>query len=289
MAIWLWDLQVHVMLQFTKICGGNRRNMEVFHIWKRHWLLTGVMLILAFACTGSIVLKMPRTYQADSTLALLASRNSSKNIGGGNPYLNFSNSLLTTTSVISAEIMSTQTTAVLKRQGFVEAYQVVAQSSQTTSQPAPFLTVTVTGSNAAAVERTLSGVTNEVSVLLNGLQSGMSSNNKITAITMSLAPRATLSTSKTARPIVEALAVLLVLALGVPLLVDAGRTRRSPRRGVEQTSSRSAVRREDKPYVNDESRVTHPVDPQRRRELPYPTQSGQDARIGRTVGRGSLD
>lgn len=233
--------------------------MEAFHIWQKRWILTTFLVLLALTGTGIGVLKMPRTYQAASTVVLLASRNSSKSTGGGNPYLSFSDSLSTTAGVVESEIMDPQTATNLKAQGYPCSYQVASQStvSNTTLLPAPFLLVTVTGHSKTLVEHTLYGVTNQISVVLRGLQLGVSHNNRISLFTASFDPQATLSITSTARPLVIVFAMLVLLALGVPLVVDAW----SVRRGA---ASRSANRT----YPSVSTDEPSPV-PQSREEGPY--------------------
>jgi hypothetical protein len=202
--------------------------METFHIWRKRWILTTCLVILALSGTGVAVLKMPRTYQAASTVVLLASRNFSKATAGGNPYLSFTSSLSTTAGVVESEVMDPQTAMNLKAQGYPESYQVVSQSTVSNSEllPAPFLLVTVTGDNKALVEHTLYGVTHQISVTLHGLQARVSHNNQISLFTASFDPRAALSVTSTARPLVLVLAVMLLLGLAVPLVVDAWSVRR---------------------------------------------------------------
>lgn len=220
--------------------------MQAFQIWQRRWVLTGFLLVLALIGAGAAASKEPRTYQAGSTIVLLASHNSAKATAGGNPYLSFSDSLSTTASVISTEIMSPPSVAMLKTLGFTESYQVVSQSTLSNSSllPAPFLLVTVTGSNGALVEHTLHGVTSDINMLLNKLQTGISHNNKIVSVTASLDPKATLSVISTARPLIGILGLLIVLALGIPLLIDARSARRRIRAGFGAATPPVAAGRE---------------------------------------------
>ena len=146
--------------------------MGTFYIWKKRWILTSSLVFLALISASATTLKLPRSYEASSTVVLLASRGSSKATAGGNPYLNFSDTLSTTATVISSELTDLRTVTALKTQGFPESYQVVSQSTLSNSSllPAPFLIVTVTGSRKVSVERTLDGVTNEIGIALNELQ-----------------------------------------------------------------------------------------------------------------------
>jgi hypothetical protein len=86
--------------------------------------------------------------------------------------------------------------------------------------------VIVTGSDKNVVENTLQGVTNEVSVKLTTLQTGVSHANRITSLTLSMATEPTLSISKTARGPVVVLGLGLVLALAIPLVADGTARRR---------------------------------------------------------------
>jgi hypothetical protein len=226
--------------------------MGAFRVWKKHWLLTAFLLILALATAGYAGMKVPRSYQAQSTVVLLASLNSSKATGGGNPYLNFSDSLATTANVIQAEMTDSQTSATLKEQGFSQAYSVVSQSIQT-QQPSPLLTVTATGTDGPAVEDTLRGATNEIGILLGGLQRKMSHNNRITAMTVSFAPQATLNIPSTARRLIAVLGLVIALALCIPLAVDAAATRRHRRRKPELASPAVAARSRDWEVVDNGS------------------------------------
>lgn len=229
--------------------GGNEPAMGAFRVWKKHWLLTAFVLILALTSAGYLARKSPRTYQAQSTVVLLASLNSSKVNGGGNPYLNFSDSLATTANVLAAEMMNSQTSLTLKQQGFSKTYSVVSQSIQT-QQPSPLLTVTVSGTDGPAVEDTLHGATNEIGILLTGLQRRLSHNNRITAMTVSFTPQATLDISSTARRLIAILGLVLVLALSIPLAVDAMATRRRRRRDSESASPAISARWSDEEVVN---------------------------------------
>jgi hypothetical protein len=260
-----------VNLRFQQLIELSGLLVEPFHIWRRHWVLTSFLLVLVFVGTGAAVLKVPRTYQAESTVVLLASRNSSKVAGDGNPYLSFSDALSTTASVISTEIMDPQTAANLKAQGFSESYQVVSQStlSNISLLPAPFLLVTVTGHSRLSVEHTLHGVTDEIATLMNGLQAGLSRDNRILLITASFDPRATLSVTSTARPLVGVLGLLLIVALGLPLVVDAAGARRGIRRGTRRESLPASARWEAGARERIGHREPRSVTPERRGESLY--------------------
>ena len=68
---------------------------------------------------------------------------------------------------------------------------------------------------------TLTGVDAEVSAELALLQNSVKPYDRIRAATLSFTPRAALSISTTARPVVSVAVLGLLLALGIPVLVDA--------------------------------------------------------------------
>jgi hypothetical protein len=241
--------------------------MGAYQIWRRRWALTIFLLLLALVGTGVAALRAPRTYQAQSMVVLLASHNSSKAMGG-NPYLSFSDSLSTTASVISSELMDPQTASTLRAQGFPEGYQVVSQAtlSQTTLLPAPFVQVTVTGSNRALVEHTLVGVTREIGYLLTKLQVGVSAGSKISSFVASFAQQPSLSITSTARPLVVVLGILIILALGIPLVVDAWAARRRSSRDSDGVRTPSLAGRPQESHLRNGLREPGAVASERQRQ-----------------------
>ena len=197
---------------------------QAVHIWRAQWILTSVLLILAMAGAAGAAAKMPRYYQSTSSVVLLASRAASMQ-NGGNPFLSFSPSLYLTADAVSRELMAPGTVRQLAAQGFAASY-TVALPSYTTSTTGSVLLVTVTGRDAAAVQRTLQAVTAQISTELAQLQRGVPARGQVGADTLSFTPQATLSISQTARPLVVVGALLLVICLGTPIVVDGLVTRR---------------------------------------------------------------
>src|SRR5580658_10562385 len=123
---------------------------QAVRIWRTRWTLTSVLLILALAGIGGATAEMPRYYQSDSSMVLLASRASSMQ-NGGNPFLSFSPSLTLTADAVSRALMAPQTVRQLAGQGFTASY-TVALPTYTTSTTGSVLLVTVTGADAARSE-----------------------------------------------------------------------------------------------------------------------------------------
>jgi hypothetical protein len=228
---------------------------EWLNIWRRRWILTAFALLVALLGCGVVALKLPRTYQATSTVVLVPSARSSRVLGDGNPYLSFTNSLATAADIMATELTAPATERNLALRGFSEPYTAEPESMTTqvtasgTALPGPFVAVTVTGSSKESVERTLHGVMDAIGTTLGAMQASLSPGNRIVSSTLSLTPRATLSVSKVARPLILIAGFLIVFALCVPLMVDAQIARRriggrdAPRRIPAQQARRNAVAR----------------------------------------------
>ncbi len=163
-------------------------------------------------------------------MVLLASRSASR-LNGGNPYLSFGPSLTLAADVLSTALMAPDTAQRLAERGFRSVY-TVALATDTTTTTGSVLVVTVTGNNRTTVERTLLGVTAEVGAKLAQLQDKVKPYDRIRATTLSVMPRPALSASSTARPLIGVVALGLLLAFGIPVLVDGQLTRRRLRRSA---------------------------------------------------------
>src|SRR5215469_12236081 len=210
---------------------------QMFSVWRRRWVLTTALLLLALAGTAAATQVLPRQYQAQSMVTLLPSTNFSKT-NGDNPYLSFDGSLPVTAQLISFQLMDPRTVQMLSNEG----YSATFTNALAVNSTGPVLQTVVIGSNKALVEHTLTGVTNQIGTELASLQSGIPNpNNKITVETLSFDPKPTLQVSKTARPIVVVLFLGLVLALAIPLAVDGQRSR-SQKLAKSRKPARRAVR-----------------------------------------------
>ncbi len=110
---------------------------ELLHIWRRRSILTAVLFIAALAGTVTTLTGLPRTYESDSSVVLLASRSAAK-LTGGNPYMSFSTSLTLTGDVLSGELMAPRTVTELAANGYTNAYTVtLAPSSTATTGSGP--------------------------------------------------------------------------------------------------------------------------------------------------------
>lgn len=197
---------------------------QAARIWRARWIFTSMLVILAVVGAVGAAAKMPRYYQSASSVVLLASHAASKQ-NGGNPFLSFGPSLTLTADAVSRELTAPATVSQLTARGFTASYTVVVPPV-TTFTTGSVLLVTVAGTDAAGVQRTLQAVTKQISTQLAQLQRGVPAPSRIHTETLSFSPRATLSISQTARPLVIVGALLLVICLGTPIVVDGLVTRR---------------------------------------------------------------
>ncbi len=221
------------------LAGRRLRSMAVA---RRRWTLTGALLLLTLIGTVIALGAVPRTYQSQSSVVLLASRSVSR-LNGGNPYLSFSPSLTLAADVVTRELMAPGSVRYLASRGFTDSY-TVALAPYTTSTTGSVLLISVTGTDQAGVQRTLRGVTADIRTRLARLQSSVSRENRIQTVTLAMTRNASLSVSQTARPFAVLIGLGLMLAFGVPWLLDA----------------RNAARRL-RPEAGPGLTVPHPADP----------------------------
>ena len=118
--------------------------------------------------------------------------------------------------------MDATTAKSLAAQGYTSGY-LVSDASDTSG---PVLDVVVTGHNEASVAHTLYGVTNEISAKLRALQGGLGDSNVVQEAVITFAPQPTALRSKKEKPLLVIFGLGLVLTIGIPVIVDAQRSRR---------------------------------------------------------------
>jgi hypothetical protein len=192
---------------------------STFRTGRGRWLLTAGLLLLTLLGVVVALVELPPSYQAESSVVLLASPAASRP-NGDNPYLSFSPSLTLTADVVSRQMTAPQTAYDLTSNGYPDAY-TVALATYTTDTTGSVLLVTVTGPDQAAVEITLHGVTQEISKVLAKLQASSPPVDRITAATISMSRQATLSLTQLARLLAVLIGVGLAASFGVPWLVEA--------------------------------------------------------------------
>jgi hypothetical protein len=195
--------------------------MEFMTILRRRWALTTALLTLTIIATGVALVEFPWSYKAASNVILLPSSNLAKAYGG-NPYLAFNSAINETADVIRYEATDMGTAQELVTAGYTQGYTIM----DAIDTSAPILLITVTGSNAGAVEHTLTGVVNRISTLLTNQQSNFSPFNRIHDTVISSNTKAIRVATKKARPLLVVFAAGLLFTVTIPVLVDAYAERR---------------------------------------------------------------
>jgi capsular polysaccharide biosynthesis protein len=202
--------------------------MDLMKTLRKRWALATALLILTLIATSAALVKLPWSYKATADVTLLPSQNLAKAYGG-NPFLAFNSTINETADVIRYEATNMRTAQVLVAAGYTQGYTI----TDALDTSAPILQITVTGSNAGAVEHTLTGVVNKISTLLASQQSNFRPANQIHDMVISSNPRASRVASKKARPLLVVFAVGLLFTVVIPVLVDAVAERRGAfRRGA---------------------------------------------------------
>lgn len=214
-----------------------------FRTGRGRWMLTGGLLLLTLIGIVAALVELPPTYQAESSVVLLASPAASK-VNGDNPYLSFSPSLTLTADVVSREMMAPETAYDLVSNGYPDAY-TVGLATYTTDTTGSVLLVTVDGTDQAAVELTLHGVTDEISTILAKLQAVSPSYDRISAATLSMSRQASLSLTQLTRLLAVLIGVGLAASFGVPWLVEAQFIGRRIQRDAPQRAAPPLVEEPD--------------------------------------------
>ena len=200
---------------------------------RRAWVV--IFLLLTIAGTAAAAEKLPRTYQSEASVVLLASRSAAKP-NGGNPYLSFTPSLTLTADVLSTEIMAPESVQQLAAQGFSGSYTVALApySGLTTGS---VLLVTATGNARTTAQSTLLAVTNEIHTKLAGLQTGIARRDQVRVRILSATRQATVSASHLIRSLAVLMVLGLVISFGVPRVIDAQLAGRRARRAARQPAT----------------------------------------------------
>lgn len=199
--------------------------MELIGTLRRHWILTTSLLLLTLVGSAAALFVLPWTYQSQSTVVLLPSAIISRPFGG-NPYMAMTSTVTLAADVLRHDMASPRVASDLAARGYPASYLV----SQAYDTSGPILLVTTTGKNETTVQHTLYGVTDEMGTELNRLQVGIKPEDKIGDTVIAISPQPARLVSKKAKPLLVAFGLGLALTIGIPIIVDAQRTRHRPRK-----------------------------------------------------------
>jgi hypothetical protein len=224
--------------------GAEEMNLrESLRVFLRHWILTSVLLLLTLIICAFSALRLPASYKASVTVALLNSATSSEaNGGGANPYLSFTTSLVETANVLAIQLGSQQAAAALQSQGYTASLEATVLSENAENEE-PFIQVSISGRSAAAVEGTVHGVTAEISTLLAKLQTHLPARDRASVQTIAADDQPTRDISSKVKPVVGFLGVGLVLTFILPQAVDGIATRRRARKTAKRAAPKDPAAR----------------------------------------------
>jgi hypothetical protein len=262
--------------------------VEFLHSLRRRWILAGILLFIALSATGYAYVKLPSTYESESSVVFIVPKSVAKTLEG-NPYLGFNSTLNETADVVRYMVMDEPTVDSLAAQGYTSKYLIV----DAIDTPGPVLNVTVTGSNKVNVGSTLTAVTNAITAHLGSLQVQVAPANRIRDFVVATAPTPARLSSKKLRPIIAIGALALLLAVGLTVGVDGYLVRRAsarrrtpgredpvPGRGEDRGPGRDepmpAPRRSSDPIQLANERTLYP--PSGPRPAPKPTSSSSSRR-----------
>ncbi|GAA2755308.1 hypothetical protein [Actinopolymorpha rutila] len=235
--------------------------LDSVNILLRRWMLTVPLLVLTIAGVAAGYFVLPWSYEAQSSVLLLASQFQAKQ-AGGNPYLLFDSSLAVTAEVVGREVMAPDVAEQLKARKLTSEYEVARPLDST----GPVLSIVVTGSDRTNVRATQDAVNKLVVQRLAQIQSeeGVASHARIRITDVSTAPPTRQAKGKL-RTLAMALFAGLVTTIVMPLSVEAMAARRrrrphaSPQTPVDvRTPTYSAPG--DAQATNGRSRPARPAD-----------------------------
>lgn len=215
-------------------------------LWRRKGL-TFTLLLLTLMGTISAGVILPWTYKASVTETLINSKKSSQAIGDGNPYLSYDAAMVALASVLTFKLMNSQNSLALENQGDTASFQAQVLSEDPEDEE-PFIQISVSGSNKAAVAQTLQGTAASLNTLLAQLQAGIPNPERASLQVIAELSTPVRSTGAKLKPLVGFLGVGLVLTFLVPQAVEGSARRRRKSRAVmttsvdDQTESRSESR-----------------------------------------------
>ncbi len=208
-------------------------------LWRRK-RLTFTLLFLTLVSATLFGAALQWVYKASITEALLNSKQSSKVLGGGNPYLSFNASMVQTANLLSVKLTSTETSSLLHQEGYLASYDAQVLSDGTSSEE-PFIQISVSGGNKDNVARTVQGVSDNLSHLLQQLQSDVPLQSRLSLQTISAQSDPTRSSGSKVKSAVGLLGVGLVLTFLIPQAVEGASSRRQKTSPAESIKSENRI------------------------------------------------
>ena len=193
-------------------------------LWRRKWF-TLALLMLTLLGAAYAGIKLPLKYNASITATLLNSKESSKTLGDGNPYLSFDSAMVDMANLLALKLTSDANTLALQQSGYTSSFQAQVLSENPENEE-PFIQVSVEGDGKEAVGQTLQGVAASLSAQLGQVQAGVPAKERLSLQTLAEVSTPVPSWSAKIKPVVGFLAIGLLLTFLLPQAVEGSVSRR---------------------------------------------------------------
>jgi len=192
-------------------------------LWRRKGL-TFTLLILTLLGAACAFVILPWKYNASITETLLNSEQSSKTLGGGNPYLSFDSAMVDMANLLAVQLTNNANVLALQQNGYTASFQAQVLSENPETEE-PFIQISVSGRKEESVAQTLQGAAGSLGSLLIRVQTGVPAKSRLSLQTIAeVSPVRSMSAK--IKPIVGFLAVGLVLTFLIPQAVEGSAVRR---------------------------------------------------------------
>lgn len=183
----------------------------------QRWYVVAATMLVGGVAMVALAQAMEPAYSTSASVILVVPNPEDDDAGTAtNPYLDFSGSLNTATQIVADVVNSAQIRQKVAATGLSPDYEVVP------AERVPTLGISVEGSDANVVARTVPGVVDHVSRTLERLQEAARApaDRRITVSTLVPADAPQESTARTTRGLVVVGMLTLVAAVSLALLVE---------------------------------------------------------------------
>jgi hypothetical protein len=193
-------------------------------LWRRKSFALA-LLVLTLLGAAYAGIKLPLKYNASITTTLLNSKDSSKTLGDGNPYLSFDSAMVDMANLLALKLTSDANTLTLQQNGYTASFQAQVLSENPENEE-PFIQVSVEGDGKEAVARTLQGVAASLSAQLGLVQAGVPAKERLSLQTIAEVSTPVPTWSAKIKPVLGFLAIGLILTFLLPQAVEGSVARR---------------------------------------------------------------
>lgn len=183
----------------------------------RRWYVVAATMLVGGVAMVALAQAMEPAYSTSASVILVVPNPEDGDAGTAtNPYVDFSGSLSTTTQIVADVVNSTQVRQEVAAAGLSPDYEVVP------AERVPTLGISVEGSDADVVARTVPGLVEQAARTLNRLQEAARAPaaGRIAVSTLVPADEPQESTARTTRGLVVVGMLTIVAAVSLALLVE---------------------------------------------------------------------